>query len=235
MKNGITPKQNGQINSPPRSHAEVNALRELFGRDALMINCKYKKPIGRWKELTIEIMEDEDHLVSLGYMNIGIVNGEKSNGLCCIDVDEEKFIEVLLKENPFLRNTTQTKGHRGCHYWFRLKGNYPRLTNLKFMGEDVGEFRSTGGYTVIAGKHPEGCDYKILNKVKPIVITFDQLWLPNKQKELKLTDDTERTDEDRVNRRGLVSFGVCEKAFNRGVYHSSLPTRLPPKEPYQSL
>ena len=52
------------------------------------------------------------------------------------------------------------------------------------MGENVGEFRSTGGYTVIAGKHPEEGEYKILNKVKPIEITYDELWLPNKQEKL---------------------------------------------------
>lgn len=194
MKNGITQKLNGQPKPPPRSRAEINALRELFGRDALMIPCKDKIAALRWIDLTVEIMEDEDYLVSLGYMNIAIINGEKSNGLCCIDVDEEKFGEVLLRKNPFLQDTTQTKGHRGCHYWVRLKGDYPKLTNLKFRGEGVGEFRSTGGYTVIAGKHPEEGEYKILNKVKPIEITYDELWLPNKLEKLKLTDDTERTE-----------------------------------------
>ena len=61
--------------------------------------------------------------------------------------------------------------------------------------------------------------------MKPIEINLDQLWLPNKQKELKLTDDTERTDENRVNRRGLVSLvGVKERLTEEFIIARSLPT-----------
>jgi len=140
MKNSTLLNLNGQTKPPPRSRAEINALRELFGRDVLMIPCKDKKAVVQWTDLTVEIMEDEDYLDSLGYMNIAIINGKKPNGLCCIDVDEEKFGEVLLRKNPFLQDTTQTKGHRGCHYWVRLKGDYPALTYLKFGGGMLGSF-----------------------------------------------------------------------------------------------
>ena len=190
-----------------------------------MIPCVGKKAIIGWKDLTADIMDDERHLASLRNRNVAIVNGEKSGGLCCIDVDDEEFGKVLLEKNPLLRDTTQTKGRRNCNYWVRFIGNYPRLYHLKFGGKEVGEFRSTGGYSVIAGKHPEEGSYTIPNKVFPIELGFKQLWLPNQPNNLNQADYTERTDEDRENGRGLVS-GESKKGdlSEEFVVNRSLPT-----------
>jgi len=190
-----------------------------------MIPCVGKIAIIGWKGLTADIMDDERHLASLRNMNVAIVNGEKSGGLCCIDVDDEEFGKVLLEKNPFLRDTTQTKGRRNCNYWVRFIDIYPSLYHLKFGGKKVGEFRSTGGYSVIAGKHPEEGSYTIPNKVFPIELGFKQLWLPNQPNNLNQADYTERTDEDRENGRGLVS-GESKKGdlSEEFVVNRSLPT-----------
>ena len=189
-----------------------------------MIPCVGKRAIIDWKDLTADIMDDERHLASLSNMNVAIVNGEKSGGLCCIDVDDEEFGKVLLEKNPFLRDTTQTKGRRNCNYWVRFIDIYPSLYHLKFGGKKVGEFRSTGGYSVIAGEHPEGGPYTIPNKVSPIELPFEQLWLPNPPN-LNQADYTERTDEDRENGRGLVSGeSKREDLSEEFVVNRSLPT-----------
>ena len=73
MKDSKLLNLNGQTKPPTRSRAEINSLRELFGRDAVMITCKGKKATGLWKNRTADLMEDEDYLVSLGYMNIAKV------------------------------------------------------------------------------------------------------------------------------------------------------------------
>ena len=200
---------------------QVEDLINLFGKRALMIPCKGKVPAIKWRELTVKVMSDPDHLTILSHYNIAIVNGKKSDGLCCIDVDEEYFTEVLLEKNPLLKNTTQTKGKRGKHFWFRLKGDCSRLTPLKYNGLDVGEFRSTGGITVISGKHPDGGFYRIENRVEPIEISFDDLWLPDKPYHLDITRDTEITED---NRSSFISESISKKPLNEeDVVKQSLP------------
>jgi hypothetical protein len=44
---------------------------------------------------------------------------------------------------------------------------------------DFGEWRATGGYTVIYGKHPEpGVEYRVINDAEPIEVAVGDILLP---------------------------------------------------------
>lgn len=59
-----------------------------------------------------------------------------------------------------------------------MSDDYPRLTKLKRHGKDWGEFRATGGQTIIHGIHPTGQKYVILKRSKPIEIRFTEIVWP---------------------------------------------------------
>lgn len=195
---------------------DVEALRNLFGHDVLMIPARGKKAAKKWGHLEQSVMRDQDHLTELRHMNVAVVQGPKSGGLVSIDVDDPSFIETLLEKNPFLKETTRTEGERGCNFWVRLDGEIPRIKNLYDKGKTVGEFRGDGGYTIIAGLHPDGVEYRITNRVPPLKINYSDLWLPDD----KGLSDTERTEEDR---RGIGRESAAPKSCEE-LIKESLPT-----------
>ena len=168
----------------------VTDLRDLLDQDAVMV------PIARgekgprmkgWQDLTTAAMSNPLHLAQLLAGNIGVLLGAPSNGLCSIDIDDDSMVEPFLDLNPRFRETLQTRGARGRNIWIRVVGEYPKLTKLYScsMGDDDqepkawGEWRATGGQTVIFGRHPTGKKYEIINRKKPIEVTFDKIVWPN--------------------------------------------------------
>lgn len=194
----------------------VEALRNLFGHDVLMIPARGKKAAIKWGHLDQSVMRDQDYLTKLRHKNVAVVLGPESGGLVSIDIDDPSFIEILLEKNPFLKETTRTEGKRGCNFWVRLDGEIPRTKNLFYKGKKVGEFRGDGGYTIIAGLHPNGVEYRITNRVPPLKINYPDLWLPDD----KGLSDTERTDE---NRRGIGGGSAAPKNSEE-LIKESLPT-----------
>ena len=75
---------------------------------------------------------------------------------------------------------------RGCNFWVRIKGDYPKSCKLKTRtGEDWGEWRADGNQTVIHGEaidrkkgETKPTAYKIINRVKPIELAFDEIRWP---------------------------------------------------------
>ena len=65
----------------------------------------------------------------------------------------------------------------------RIKGDYPKSCKLKTRsGEDWGEWRADGNQTVIYGEaidrkkgETKPTAYKIINRVKPIELAFDEI------------------------------------------------------------
>lgn len=127
--------------------------------------------------------------------NLGVLLGSASKcrslgedfHLCSIDVDEESGFLELEALNKCLRDTLVTKGARGRQYWlWVLKDSYPPLAKLKARDEDgnpdpaspFGEWRATGGQTVIYGTHPTGVSYSIVRRRRPVFIHFDELNWP---------------------------------------------------------
>ncbi len=121
--------------------------------------------------------------------NIGVLLGAASGGLCTLDLDNDRDVELLLSVNPGLRNTTRTKRVRGCNFWIIVEGSYPPSGPLIIVENGVtrpiGEWRADGNQTLIHGcaidRHKgetEPTDYRFLNEVRPIGIRFDELVLP---------------------------------------------------------
>jgi hypothetical protein len=158
----------------------VAELRELLGNDVLLLHCQRgtKKPIGRWKQLTISAMNRPDYLAKLATGNIGVVLGARSGGLCSLDIDDDADYSAYLKHNPSLSSTLRTRGARGGNIWMRMNGSFPTLTPLKLEGRKWGEWRSDGAQTIIHGSHPSGCVYRIVNRTKPLPFNFDALQWP---------------------------------------------------------
>ncbi len=166
----------------PVTLSPLQAVRELLGLDVVLlpIPSKQKAPVSKgWNSFTIERMSDPAYLAKFTG-NIGVVLGEPSGNLCSIDVDSDKDFTAFLAMNPQFQETLQTRGFRGGNIWFRVIGDYPKLTMLlKVDNVKWGEFRSTGGQTIIHGIHPKGPTYQRLVDLPPMEIGFGSIIWPD--------------------------------------------------------
>ena len=159
----------------------INPIRDLLGPDVLLLPCGKgtKKPTIKWGNLTAADMSDPKYLSKLNRAgNIGVALGHVSGGLCSIDIDADDWMEPFQQKNPVLRDTTRTKGARGCNFWVRIEDEYPRTHHIKQGGASIGEFRADKCYTIISGTHPSGCQYQFLNETKPIAMPYESLVWP---------------------------------------------------------
>ncbi len=168
---------------------KVESILALTGPAILLpIPRGQKRPdfIG-WQNTTPEQMREPEYLARLNNGgNVGVLQGKPSNGLCSIDLDDHKWVEAFLADNPRLRATLRTKRLRGCNLWVRIVGDcpplkllvHPRLKNPKGKPLDVGEWRSTGGQTVIAGE-AGGLPYQIEVERETIEIPFAEIVWPD--------------------------------------------------------
>jgi putative DNA primase/helicase len=124
----------------------------------------------------------------------------RSFRLCSIDVDETESVPAFLALNPALADTLQTVGARGRNFWIWVEGEFPRLhknvcwiatedhESKRSPGKTIkkgepdtdrpwGEWRSTGGQTVIYGLHPSGCRYTRTGAA-PARIKFSEIVWP---------------------------------------------------------
>jgi hypothetical protein len=131
----------------------------------------------RWKHLQLELMSDRVHRHRLATAdNIGVVLGKVSDGLISIDIDRDELVGEFLGLNPSLTDTLRTRGARGCNFWLRMNGDYPKTHKLKDKaGTEIGEFRSDGSQTIIFGTHPSGVSYSFQVEKPAMTIRFDDL------------------------------------------------------------
>ena len=178
----------------------VGELLDLLGSDVLLLHCRLgtKKPVGKWKDLTADAMSDPDYLARLGRGNIGVVLGQRSGGLCSLDIDSDEGVGAFNDLNRAICQTLCTRGARGCNLWWRLQGPYPGLTPLKHDGLAWGEWRADGAQTIIWGLHPGGERYRFVKGLKPLAIGFPDIrWPENMTPRFSLAPqaaDTERTE-----------------------------------------
>ncbi|MBX3732239.1 MAG: bifunctional DNA primase/polymerase [Verrucomicrobiae bacterium] len=109
--------------------------------------------------------------------SLGVLLGPTSNHLCSVDLDSDEWLERFLAANPALTGTLISRGARGGNVWVRLRGDYPPLGRLVRGKEAVGEWRATGGYTIIAGLHPSGCKYRRTGG-PPVELAFEDIHWP---------------------------------------------------------
>jgi hypothetical protein len=124
----------------------VTRLQSLIGCNALLLHW----PLGskgapkKWKHLTLDVMSDPAYVAKLGTGNIGVAQGDVSNGICSIDLDIDGEVEGFLALNPKLTTSLRTKGQRGCNVWFRTIGELTgRGKSKQAMGRYGGSFAPT--------------------------------------------------------------------------------------------
>ncbi|MEY2877796.1 MAG: hypothetical protein RLZZ15_176 [Verrucomicrobiota bacterium] len=134
--------------------------------------------------------------------NLGVLLGAASQRveegstwhLCSIDVDEEAGVAEFTGANPRLAETLQTVGSRGRNFWVWVEGEYPPLSKVFHAERDEageaylhkadkkrawGEWRATGGQTVIYGTHPgTGRPYRREVEAPPVRVKFSEIVWP---------------------------------------------------------
>ena len=168
------------------------ALMALLGSEVILIACRRgtKQPVGKWGEVGPEHMSDPKYLARLNRVNIGVVLGSRSGGLCTLDIDSDDGLRDFLKENGPICDTLITRGSRGGNVWWKVVGPAPKLTPLKLGGEAWGEWRGDGAQTVIYGEHPSGVQYRMLRRKAPKEIEFDEIRFPEGTAPRFLVDGT---------------------------------------------
>jgi hypothetical protein len=169
----------GQGSSP----AIIRRLQALIGYDVLLLSwpLSSKGTRRKWKHLRLDVMSDPSYLANLGTGNIGVEQGDVSNGLCSIDLDIDDEVEGFLALNAKLATSLRTKAERGCNVWFRATGQSYRTMKIKTGdGAYWGEFRANGSQTIIYGRHPSGCDYRFLVEAPPVEISISEIVWPQR-------------------------------------------------------
>jgi hypothetical protein len=163
---------------------DPQAILQALGREAVLLPIREGSKatmVKGWPEKTFEDTQTSSYQNLLeGASAIAVSLGAPSGGLCSIDFDCEEAMRVFLRVNPFLKETLRTKGRRGANLWVTIYDEkIPPMTHLKdASGEPVGEWRSDRSYTIIAGKHPDGQDYKTIVDAAPKETFFDDILWP---------------------------------------------------------
>ena len=164
------------------SRSILDELQALLGTKVVLIPIPsgQKRPVVKgWQATSVDEMQKPAYLRRLNRGNIGVLLGVPSDGLCAIDIDSDGELESFLAVNPDLRATLITRGARGAQVWCKIECDYPPLTKLKTKaGTDFGEWRASGGQSVIHGTHPSGVHYQRLTDLPPVTIRFEQIRWP---------------------------------------------------------
>jgi hypothetical protein len=152
------------ISPSPMSYQTATAedIRSMFGDDVTMMSLPRgsKKPSRKWEPCS------DDQKLNKG--NIAILLGAQYGNIISIDLDDDESFDEFVRINSHLP-TFISRGSRGGNIWFKVDGECPKLQDLTHKGRTIGEFRGSGGYTVVSGKHPDGNDYvSITEKVATI-------------------------------------------------------------------
>lgn len=182
---------------------------------------------GRWENRNYgELLDAGNVGVLLGNASV-LEDAGRTWHLCSIDVDDDASVDAFLAVNPGLAGTLQTHGKRGRNFWVWVEGESPpEIKGLCWIatedkdsvtapgkkivkgGRDVdrrfGEWRATGGQTVIYGTHPKGGNYSVLVDAAPVRLRFDEIawpaglylpWLQEKIEEEQRLKEAERVAE----------------------------------------
>ncbi len=217
-----------------KSGNKIAEIRELLGDKTVLlpVNRGQKIPADTgWQNTKAEVMADQAYLGRLNSGNVGVLLGAASGGLCSIDIDVDDAVEPFLAANPTFRGSLRSRGARGQQIWVKVTGDYPSLTKIKTVdGAEWGEWRADGGQSVIAGVHPDGMDYTILHRAKPVEIKFGDISWPDRLKLPWLKTDFEMLVEDNgqpftVSKTGTVAlnqmFFVRKYALEHIVQYDS--------------
>lgn len=160
----------------------IQELRGLLGDDAVFLPLQpgtKKCLVKAWQRIKLEDTKVDAYTAKLLTSNIAVSLGSPSNGIVSIDFDDDQAAAEFIDANPGVAGSLRTRGARGCNIWVRIDGEYPSSTKIMHRQTDkpVGEWRSTGNYTVVHGKHPSGCDYSRLVDAPLVKLPYkDIVW-----------------------------------------------------------
>ena len=206
----------------------VESILELTGPAVLLDVIKGgKAPKEKgWQRITLEDMTP--HYLSKLRGNIGVSLGKPSNGLHSIDCDDEPTFARLLELNPRFADTLQSHGKRGGNFWLRIEGTAPKTEHFfresKRPENRLGEWRGTGGQTIIYGQHPSRMQYRTNGK-PAITMKFSEIvwpdnwWLPWRHK----ADPKPQSQEGQTERQSKDSLVVETMLFS-----------IPPRPDYET-
>jgi len=162
----------------------ITAIYARLGSNTVLLPLQFgtKKCLARgWQKTQIADTQTAAYSASLLVANVGVSLGAPSEGLISIDLDDDDVAAELLDKNPSLASTLRTRGVRGCNLWVRIDGDYPGSCKLfsKAQNKPVGEWRSTGNYTAIYGRHPTGCDYTWLVDAPAVTLKYSDIIWPD--------------------------------------------------------
>jgi len=169
--------------APEGALSRVSRLQRTFGMDVVFIPVPEGKKgpqIKGYPDFTIEKMSDPAYLSQLEKGNIAALVGANSGGLVSIDFDDLEAYGQFELSNRDICNTTKSYGARGLNLWFKMQGEYPNsVTKLaNEHGDGAGEWRGGRGITVVDGKHPSGCEYRVDSAFPVKSISFDEINWP---------------------------------------------------------
>jgi hypothetical protein len=171
-------------------------LQCLLGNDVLYLPWPFgtKGTKRRWKNLTSAKMKDPRYLkLFTKKINVGIAQGAVSNGLCSIDIDVDDEVEGFIALNPKLAHSLRSKGARGCNIWFRVPSDLPDTKKITTIaGQKWGELRANGSQTIIYGKHPSGCEYRLIVEAPPVEIAIKEIQWPDHVRNPSSTNESNR-------------------------------------------
>ena len=138
-------------------YPRVDRLRQILGDPVVFLACKGKKPLRRgWQSVTINQMTPRyAAALERSTINIGVLLGRNSGGLCAIDIDQDNAVEPFIARNPILGKSARVVGTRGCKIFVRVRGEYPRKHKIIIAGEHIGEWLADGSQAIVDGIHPD--------------------------------------------------------------------------------
>ena len=135
---------------------------------------KDKVGVASWKDLQKKFLTvnqiKEFFSVNDKKMNLGVVLGNVSNKLACLDFDtRDSFGQWYLENSALAKSTAVQQSGRGFHVFVRYT-----LKELRVVTKPWGEIRGDGGYVVISPSvHPSGHEYAWINHPRNGIQTVD--------------------------------------------------------------
>ena len=160
---------------------DLSDFYALFGEQTVFVPVDYgtKKCHLAWRGILFPQTQTSEYLKSLLEGNLGVLVGEASADLISIDCDGKQLALLMLEYNPWLADTLATHGQKGCNFWLRMVGSYPKKIRRFDPKKPMGEWRGGGGYVVVDGRHPSGCLYTQAPWVMPLAVPYSQIkWPP---------------------------------------------------------
>jgi hypothetical protein len=168
----------------------VTQLRRMFGARAVLLPCAEKSPrdksgrkMAGWQKLTPAVMNDPFWFKELcSKPQIGVLCGDNSGGLLCVDLDEAAALAAFQGALPDGTRTTKIIGQPGrAKYFFRLPhGMAGKKQKLYRSGAEIGDWIANAAQAIVSGVHHKtGQPYRIDDDSPPMDTTVEQIksWL----------------------------------------------------------